>query len=1046
MKWIKNIGRFLMLLVVAVVLAAIVLPFVFEDELKQELKTALNESLDAKVDFYDIDLSFFNSFPQVGLTVDSLTIDGINEFDGVRLAAIDKAKVEIGLASLLNKSVPVSVREITLTRPQLNVIQKRNGKANYNIVKKSNTSGTEEALYVFDIDSYRIVDGDIAYTNHISGQSIKLKDVDHSGKGTFSDKVFDAETTTDVASIDFVNNGIAYMSKGTLNGNATVNVDLNNNKYTLKKNSFRLNALDFSVVGWVQLLEQIKMDLKLDVPSEDARGILSVIPAFYNEQFAQAEVSGNTSTSAWVKGSYDGQSGIYPAFNLKTSVKGGAINYPDLPKSISDLNLELEAKAGQGNLDDLIVNIPDFNLKLGANAISGALRTSDLSKDGKLEGYLKGNILLQDWLSSLPMDSIETLSGEIFSDFTFAGSRSDIESGNYKALKLDGELTGKNIAYQAQEGNPIRIASFESDLSPRRASFSSEDMQLGSSTMDGTIVVDNPLALLTKEKTATRVEVTSPSLDLNEWTDTESENRFTIPEHIADIDFDMTGSEILYDDYRLKDVKLLGAHKENTVHLHTFSGYNGESDFNLSGELNNALGYFNRDETITGNLELNSAKIDIADWQEDDGTTTRTEGIVPVPAHMDVTIKPTIAKLNYGNITLENMQGNLYVKDQQAVLENGRSDGFNGKMAFEGSYDTSEEQPEFSFKYDLSKLDFAKTFATVEWTRAFVPLMKELNGEFNSTLVMDGKLTNSMSPDLSTLNAAGYLETISAKLKDIDFSNKLADLLGIEEIRKMAIEHTKNWFEIKDGMFIIKPFTYTYKGIDLAISGRHGLKEDMDYRVILDVPRTKFSKNSITNVANEGLKLIEKEAKKLGINIDQGDYIKLRVDISGTAQNPSFKVTPLGSGGKATLEDIVKDEIDKAKKTVVDSVNTIIDSVETVVNDTLNKLKDQAEKVVEEVKDSVKTIVDEVQDSAKAVIDETIETVTDSAQTKIEEVVNDQLDKILEDSTAQEVKDEISDIVKDHTGMSTDSLKQVLKDWDPFNRKKKKKKKEKDNQ
>ena len=286
---------------------------------------------------------------------------------------------------------------------------------------------------------------------------------------------------------------------------------------------------------------------------------------------------------------------------------------------------------------------------------------------------------------------------------------------------------------------------------------------------------------------------------------------------------------------------------------------------------------------------------------------------------------------------------------------------------------------------------------------------------------MEGKLNDNMFPDLNSLDASGYLETISGKLQELDIANKLANMLGVDALRKLDFDHTKNWFEIVDGMVELKPFEKNVAGIDMSVSGSHGLGKSMNYALVMDIPREMLKKNVVTGAAEAGLSLLESQAAKLGVNIDQGDFIKIKADITGSINSPSIKLTPLGSGGKATMKDVVTDKIDEIKETVKDSVKTVID-------DTRQYVKDSIDSTVEIVKDSVETVVDE-----------TVETVKDSVKTVVADVVEDQIDKVLKDTAAQEVKDKIENVIEENTGETVDEIKEKLEGWNPFKKKKKKK-------
>ena len=69
-----------------------------------------------------------------------------------------------------------------------------------------------------------------------------------------------------------------------------VDADLANNKYTLKDNTIRLNAIQAGIDGWVALKDPaIDMDLKLNTNDIGFKEILSLIPRHLRHRILQSE-------------------------------------------------------------------------------------------------------------------------------------------------------------------------------------------------------------------------------------------------------------------------------------------------------------------------------------------------------------------------------------------------------------------------------------------------------------------------------------------------------------------------------------------------------------------------------------------------------------------------------------------------------------------------------------------------------------------------------------------------------------------------------------
>src|SRR6266545_7234256 len=92
-------------LILLVLALLVVLPLLFRDRIAQRVKLEMNRSLDARVDWRDVGLTFFRNFPNLTLRLDDLTVAGKGRFEGDTLAAIRHLQVVLDLPSVLGSVV-----------------------------------------------------------------------------------------------------------------------------------------------------------------------------------------------------------------------------------------------------------------------------------------------------------------------------------------------------------------------------------------------------------------------------------------------------------------------------------------------------------------------------------------------------------------------------------------------------------------------------------------------------------------------------------------------------------------------------------------------------------------------------------------------------------------------------------------------------------------------------------------------------------------------------------------------------------------------------
>ena len=90
-KKIKILG----IIVLVFIIALISLPFLFKGTIQEKVRYLINEHVNAKVDFADIDISLFRSFPSASVEIDELSVINYAPFEGDTLVYAKKIALDI---------------------------------------------------------------------------------------------------------------------------------------------------------------------------------------------------------------------------------------------------------------------------------------------------------------------------------------------------------------------------------------------------------------------------------------------------------------------------------------------------------------------------------------------------------------------------------------------------------------------------------------------------------------------------------------------------------------------------------------------------------------------------------------------------------------------------------------------------------------------------------------------------------------------------------------------------------------------------------------
>lgn len=1021
MKILKKIVWILLMVVLGLIIAAVVIPYVYKDEIVEKLKITLNEQLNAKVDFDDIDLSIISSFPNARVDIENLSVTGIDQFADTKLFQANHTMLDVSLSSLINDDIPYQLREVVLDKAVVTVIVSKDGSANYEITKESDG---EQAEYILDLDKYEIKDSKITYIDQVSKLSAVIDQLNHSGSGRFTENVYDLDTYSESGNMTVTSEGVSYIKNARAKLDAIINIDLLNEQYTLKDNKLSLNELNLDADGYVKMNgDDIYVDAKIKGLEDNFRSYLSVVPNAYVGQFANVATEGKGALSLNIKGTYNSIKESFPGIDLDLSISDAFVKYHNMPQAVEDIFAKIQIDATEGDYSDLIVNIPTIKARVGDDPIEGKLVISDSTGDPNLNGFVNADIDLRNWKSAIPAEMISDMDGTIKGDMTFGAKVSDIESSNYNALALKGNIAVNDLNIKRASEPDVAIKTGTIKATPEVLDIEMQGMRYGKSDFEFNTKLKDPLmlAINTDEPIIADINLDAGTLDANEMLSLSTEPTDSA-EETAPAGFNITKSkinltakadQILYTDQAWKDISLKGQLDGDKINITEASAMMKDNDINVKGTLNNPMGYVEGTDKLTGKLDISSNKLNMNDFIVE-GDTESTSTNFLVPEDIDVDIKATIKDLTYTNMKMVNSKATIEVKDQVANIMSMTTNTLGGEIAMRGKYDSNDtEKPAFDMMLDFNKIKFEEAFEKMETMQKLAPIAKYIAGFFNSTLAFKGTLGEEMIPDLNSLNASGFVETFSSNIDDFSVLNGLGEKLGINELKSIGLENTKNWFEIVDGMVELKPKTFEVKGIDMAIAGTHGYGKDMNYFLEMKVPREMLKQNVVTGILNQGMTKIEAEAAKYGIAIGSGDYINLEVGITGSMQSPKYSIKPVGyeSGG---IKQAVEAEIDNQIQTVKDSVNTVITETK------------------ETIKDSVNTVVNETIDSAKTVVNTKVNEVKDSVKT----ILNNKVDSLTTEVGLDSLKDKVKDVLGTGADKEVDKIKDKIKGWNPWGKKK----------
>ncbi len=557
----KKVFKILALLIVLLLTAAIILPFVFKDKILQIAKEETNKNVNAKINFSDnISLSLFKSFPNFSVGINDLSIVGINEFEGDTLLYINEATATLDLMSVL-KGEQIMVRSIVMNAARIHAIILKNGKANWDITKPTDSNQTdkvtEPSKFSVKLKKFESKNSYISYVDNVGNMSSEIDGLNYVLNGDFNQDLFTMKNTFDVERFTFTMAGISYLNKVKGNGFCDVEANMNDMKFAFKNNEININELQFSAEGNFEMKnDDIIIDIKYAAKKNDFKDFLSLIPAIYSSDFKDLESKGKMSFNGTAKGIYNETS--MPGFTLKLLVENGWFKYPALPTPVENVAIILNITNPDGNLNNTKIDLSKLHFELQGDAFDAKLLAINPIEDPYIEAYLKGNLNFENIVKIAPMPEGTKLSGLINSDFEAKGKIADIENKKYANFYAGGTIKAENIVYSSKElplGLNIKNAMLS--FSPELVKLTDFEAKIGNSDMQLNGGLGNFFPyFFGKGNLIGNLDIKSNTIDANQFLSKGEKNTNTVKDSTSlsvveipsNIDFTLTGNvgKLLY--------------------------------------------------------------------------------------------------------------------------------------------------------------------------------------------------------------------------------------------------------------------------------------------------------------------------------------------------------------------------------------------------------------------------------------------------------------------------------------------------------------------
>lgn len=624
-KILKIVGILLLVFIIAI--ASV--PFLFKDTIQDKIQIFINDQVHAKVNFEDVDISLLRSFPQASVVIQELSIINHAPFEGDTLVYAKKIALDMSVKELFkDASETISLQKIIINEANIAIKTDSLGNSNLDITKKEDNipvvseKEEESSSFTFALDHYELNNSKVLFRNDVSKIVLEITDINHSGDGSVSGEkiILDTKSTSKAS---FLSDGTKYLNNHSLSLDALLELDLENQRYAFQENKAMINKLPLKFTGYVQLFEKYtEIDLSFKTPNSDFKNFLAVIPETYAKNLDGVQTSGDFSIKGVIKGKVDDT--YIPKMDIQITSNNASFKYPELPKSVTNININTEIKNETGLVDDTFINIENLTFRIDQDifALKGSLR--NLTKNMIVDMALKGTLNLENLDKAYPLQLEQKLNGIVKANVKTHFDMESLDKEQYQNIKSEGTIRLDDFTYASADlPNEIKIKNADVGFNPTTITLNSMQVTTGKSDLAAQGTINNLMGFLfAKQDLKGNFDVNSNLFAVDDFmmaeTDTTSdstneektegssptEEALKIPSFLdATLNFD--AKKVLYDNLVLHNTKGTVIIKDETAYLKNVTSSIFDGGISFDGNVST------KTETPTFKMALDLSNIDI---------------------------------------------------------------------------------------------------------------------------------------------------------------------------------------------------------------------------------------------------------------------------------------------------------------------------------------------------------------------------------------------------------------------------------------------------
>ena len=874
-KKIITILKYVVVVFIVVLAMLFSAPYLFADKIEESIKKTANKQLNGELNYSNSELSFFQHFPSLTLTLSDFKLKGSAPFEKEPLVDAKEVSFGIGILSLIFDG-EIDIDQLFLSDLDINIKVNEKGFANYNVLKSDTADQKKDSADTkLRLENIEILNSKLTYDDLSTKVHVDIDSLNYTGKADLKKSIFVLHSKALINKINVIYDKEPYLMNKKIDADLITKINLNSLSFLFEQNNLKINQFVVDLKGSFDFLKEgYKMDLMVKSKENSIEDVLSGFPPKFISWLDKTNVKGYADLSFALKGDYIASKNIAPDLNFDLKIKDGFINYDNSPFPVSNLNANLSINLPSLNPDLLRVDFKHLALNVNKDFINARFQSKGINNP-EVDADLRADIDLGNLSRAIGFDTFG-IKGKLTGNVKAKGK---IDLKNKRIPVIDARVVLKEGSIKTPYyPNPISNIAIDSKISSKAGAFRDLSVFLNPATLTfegnpfrikanlynfndlvydvkvkGLLNISKIYQVFSIEGLGVNGQIKADLVLKGKQSDAEK-GRYLKLNNQGTLEVKNINIATEYLPKAMVIKKGIFDVKRDKVTFKTFVINYGSSDFRLSGYLQNTINFLTTQKgVLRGSFNLNSNYINVDEFMSSSSSVSgQTQvvsgdvkekpipeevGVIMVPKTFDVKFQMDANRLHFQDLLLNDAHGVLKMKNGKMIMEDTKFELIGCEVKMNGTYEgITPKKALFEYQIQASDFNVKKAYKEIKIFRAMASAAEKAEGVISLDYKLQGRLNRKMEPVYPSLVGAGVLSVKEVKLFGMKMFNAVSKATSHEKLKNPEISKVDIKSSIKNNIITLERFKFKFAGFRPRIEGTTSLDGKLNLKMRLGLP------------------------------------------------------------------------------------------------------------------------------------------------------------------------------------------------------------------